>query len=218
MTLAKKLFFRYISFFLLFISTLIFAKDSEFIIKPPAEGSISKEDGLKAWQRVYEVASHPRCSNCHVGEDNIPMWSGPSYGETRPHGMNINADVSRIGAMSIMCSSCHFTSDNLDTFAETEPHIPPRYGIPWSLAPVEFQWFGKTSKEICEQFKDPERNGGRESYLQIAEHLQHDADLNGPVKWGWNPGGDREPAPYSIQEHINDVLTWGVAGSPCPEE
>ena len=63
-----------------------------------AEGAVSTEEGLAAWARIYEVASHPRCANCHVGKDNLPMWSGPGYGETRPHGMNIDAGLSRIGA------------------------------------------------------------------------------------------------------------------------
>ena len=67
-------------------------------LNPPDEGSVSREEGLQAWARIYDVASHPRCANCHVGADNLPMWSGPSYGETRPHGMHIDAGVSRIGA------------------------------------------------------------------------------------------------------------------------
>lgn len=183
-------------------------------INPPEDGSITPEQGLEAWGRVYQVTSHPRCANCHVGEDNVPMWSGPSYGKTQPHGMNINAGNSRMGAEAVLCMTCHVTSKDTNT----EPNHAPRYGIPWSLAPVKFQWFGKSSKEICEQLKDPERNGGRAGYMEIAEHLQHDASRNGPVFWGWHPGGNREPAPFTIQDHVNDILAWGVAGMPCPTE
>lgn len=50
--------------------------------------------------------------------------------------------------------------------------------------------------------------------LTIAEHLNHDLILH----WAWLPGGNREPAPYSLQEHVNDILAWGVAGTPCPED
>ena len=74
-------------------------------IEPPA--TATREEGLAAFDRIYEVASHPRCSNCHVGADNLPMWSGPSYGKTRPHGMNVNAGASRIGAETLLCSTCH---------------------------------------------------------------------------------------------------------------
>ncbi|SMX26084.1 hypothetical protein TRP8649_00157 [Pelagimonas phthalicica] len=177
----------------------------------PAPGSVTLEDGLVAFARIFEVASHPRCANCHVGESNIPMWSGPSYGKTRPHGMNINAGESRIGAETVMCSTCHRTNSDL----ASAPHAPPHFGIDWQLAPVEFVWFGKTDKEICEQMKDPERNGGRD-WEGLVDHLIHDASLYGPVLWGWNPGGTREPAPYSLQQHVDDMAIWGVAGQPCP--
>ena len=82
----------------------------------------------------------------------------------------------------------------------------------WQLAPVEADWFGRSSVEICEQLRDPERNGDRDM-LALAQHLDHDLILH----WAWAPGGTREPAPYSLQEHINDILVWGTAGFPCPE-
>lgn len=183
-----------------------FAEGENVTIAPPAAGSVSREDGLAAWARIYEVASHPRCSNCHVGADNRPMWSGTSYGETRPHGMNINAGDSRIGAETILCSTCHVAREGLNDV----PHAAPQVAMTWQLAPVEAAWFGKSSVEICRQLRDPERNGGRD-HLELASHLDHDLILH----WAWTPGGGREPAPYSLQEHVNDVLAWGVAGFPC---
>ncbi len=189
------------------------ADDAPAVVNIPAEGSVSESQGLEAFQRIYEVASHPRCANCHVDDRNIPMWSGPSYGETRPHGMNIKAGESRIGAEFLPCQTCHITSDDLDT----EPHASPRFGIEWQLAPVEFVWFDKSALEICEQLKDPDRNGGRD-WMGLVDHLIHDASLNGPVLWGWNPGGTREPAPYSLQQHVDDMIAWGIAGQPCPTE
>ena len=41
---------------------------------------------------VYEVAPHPHFVNCHVGPNNIPMRSGPSYEETMPHGYENQPD------------------------------------------------------------------------------------------------------------------------------
>ena len=175
-------------------------------IDPPAEGSVSQAAGLEAWDRIYEVASHPRCSNCHVGANNRPMWSGPAYGRTRVHGMNVNAGESRIGAETILCSTCHAYREGLND----TPHAAPQVAMNWQLAPVEAEWFGKSSIEICNQLRDPERNGGRDM-MDLATHLDHDLILH----WAWNPGGGREPAPYSLQEHVNDVLAWGVAGFPC---
>ncbi len=185
------------------------AEGENVIIEPPAEGTVSREDGLTAWARIYEVASHPRCSNCHVGADNLPMWSGPTYGKPRPHGMNINAGESRIGAEYVQCSTCHVIRESLNDI----PHAAPQVAMTWQLAPVEAEWFGKGSVEICNQLRDPERNGGRD-YLELASHLDHDLILH----WAWDPGGGREPAPYDLQTHVNDVLAWGVAGYPCEND
>lgn len=184
-----------------------FAAGGNVSISPPA--SASTADGLSAFERIYEVTSHPRCSNCHVGASGVPMWSGPSYGKTRPHGMNVNAGESRIGAETLLCSTCHTYSDTLNDTA----HGAPQVAMQWQLPPAEAEWFGKSPEEICKQLRDPAQNGGRDM-LAIATHLDHDLILH----WAWNPGGGREAAPYSLQEHVNDILIWGVAGMPCPGE
>jgi len=166
--------------------------------------SLSRHEGLTAWARIYEVFSHPRCANCHVGEAGVPMWSGPHYGTTRPHGMNINAGESRIGAEYVLCSACHgLTNSPL-------LHGPPGAAA-WLLPPAEFEWFGKASHEICMQVRDPERNGQR-SIEDIAEHVGHDAIL----RWAWDPGPGRETPPLSLAETMALILAWGDAGAPCP--
>ena len=170
---------------------------------------VSREDGLAAWDRIYEVASHPRCANCHVGASDRPMWSGPSYGKARPHGMNIRAGDSRIGVEYVPCATCH-VEDPANGRGNPAPHEAPRVAAPWRLAPVEADWFGRTPEEICTQLRDPERNGGRDM-AELASHLDHDVILH----WAWSPGGGREPAPYSLEDHVRDILTWGNAGFPC---
>ena len=178
------------------------------VIEPPAAGSVSAQEGLAAWGRIYEVAAHPRCANCHVGPDGVPMWSGPSYGRTRPHGMNIQGGASRIGAEMLLCSTCHVTSVS---GGQDAPHMAPQVAAAWRLPPPQAHWFGRSSADVCEQLRDPARNGGRD-HLALAAHLDHDVILH----WAWAPGGGREPAPYSLQAHVNDILAWGVAGFPCP--
>ncbi len=189
------------------------AADDNVQIKPPAAGSVSQQQGLLAWSRIFDVASHPRCANCHTGPSDRPMWSGPSYGKTRVHGMNIQAGKSRIGAETILCSTCHTNKSEDWDKANTVNHAAPRVAMSWQLAPEDAFWFGRTTQQICEQLRNPETNGNRDA-LEIAEHLNHDLILH----WAWAPGGNREPAPYSLQEHVNDILAWGVAGTPCPED
>ncbi|MEO1657783.1 MAG: hypothetical protein AAFR65_08675 [Pseudomonadota bacterium] len=167
-------------------------------------------DALAAWDKVFEVFSHPRCANCHVPADNRPRWSGASYGleegEWAYHGMNVDGGDSRDGRDSMPCTTCHATSNS------ELPHGPP--GAPhWALAPVEMVWWGQTSRQICEQIKDPERNGGR-TMQEVADHIDHDA----LVHWGWEPGPGREPAPYSIKETVTSFTSWAEAGAPCPAE
>ena len=181
------------------------------VINEIIPGSVSVEEGLKSWQKFYEVASHPRCSNCHTGVDNRPMWSGPSYGKTRVHGMNVNAGESRIGAEGLLCSTCHTTLRAPDPKANSALHAAPRVAMAWQLAPVEAEWFGKSSNHICNQLKDPTRNGDR-TLKEVAAHLDHDLILH----WAWNPGGNREPAPHSLQETMDALLIWAAAGTPCP--
>lgn len=177
------------------------------VIDPP--GEVGTDEGLAAWNRIYEVVSHPRCANCHVGKSDRPMWSGPSYGDRpRVHGMNIRAGASRIGAETLLCSTCHI--DRADDNAI--PHAAPKVAASWRLAPIEADWFGRSSVEICRQLRDPGRNGGRD-HLDLAAHLDHDLILH----WAWTPGSGRAPAPFTLQDHVNDILEWGVAGFPCPE-
>lgn len=175
----------------------------------PVQGETAPGPGIEAWTRIYEVVSHPRCANCHTGPSDRPMWSGPSYGETRPHGMNIRAGESRIGAETLPCRTCHVRAE---AGGNTAAHMAPQVAEAWRLAPVEAHWFGQTSAYICTRLRDPDLNGGRTA-TEIADHLGHDVILH----WAWAPGGGREPAPYDLETHIADIRIWGDAGQPCPE-
>ncbi len=175
------------------------------VATPDGVARAADADGLAAWDKVYEVLSHPRCVNCHVPDDNIPRWSGPSYNADPPHhGMNIVADDTRAKAAGLPCTSCH-SKQNLP-FPRGAPGAPG-----WQLAPVEMVWWEQTSAQICEQIKDPERNGGR-TVEEVAEHVGHDP----LVLWGWSPGPGREPAPYTPEEMAASLLAWHGAGAPCP--
>jgi hypothetical protein len=166
----------------------------------------ARADGLETWRKIHDVLSHPRCTNCHVGSDNRPMWSEPGHGSPRPHGMNVDAGESRIGAETLPCGTCHGKAN-----AEI-PHGPPGAKT-WLLPPAEMQWFGKTSAEICSQIKDPKFNGER-SIEAIALHISDDK----LVHWGWAPGPGRAPAPYSPEQLASFFRQWQADGAPCPKE
>ncbi len=159
-----------ISACLIFLSSPVSPQTSSEAVDEVQGTPLSQVEALEAWNVVYEVFSHPRCSNCHIGDDNRPRWSGPSYGLTegdwRFHGMNVVAGESRIGAETQVFSACHQVTN------ASIPHGPP--GAPhWQLAPVEMVWWQRSSAEICEQIQDPARTGGRD-LAEVADHIGHD--------------------------------------------
>lgn len=193
------------------LTVMVYAKGEGSRDALPA-GSVSRVAGLEAWKRIEAVVTHPRCANCHVDEGAIPIWTLAGEKKDRVHGMNIHGGVSRIGTEAIACSTCHMTS--------TQPNdpapAPPRAGIPWQLAPVEFLWYGQSGAEICKQLRDPARNGGRDA-IGLLEHLRHDASLSGFIPRAWEPGEGRSKPPGTFEDHVKDMAEWGAAGQPCPE-
>ncbi|AXI47670.1 hypothetical protein C1J03_17650 [Sulfitobacter sp. SK012] len=169
----------------------------------------SRQIGLDAWDRIFSVTSHPRCTNCHVGEGGQPMWNALGYGENRTHGMNVRADQSRIGAESIPCRTCHISAENRNA----TPHAAPQIDDAWRLPPIELAWLGKSSAEVCAQLRNPETNDDN-TIAELAEHLRNSAF----VSWGFNPGAGREAPQTSLAMMVDDVLAWGAAGTPCAQD
>ncbi|MEP1768715.1 MAG: hypothetical protein ABJJ53_19015 [Sulfitobacter sp.] len=169
-------------------------------------GVSAQEAGHAAWGRIYEVISHPRCTNCHVGEDGRPAWAGLNYGAGRLHGMNIVAGESRIGAENIPCRTCHIGAEGPNDVA----HAAPQVDDAWRLPPVEMAWRGKTSAQVCAQLRNPDTNDGFE-LADLVEHVRTSAF----VRFGFAPGAGRMPAPGSVAALAQDLQEWGAAGMPC---
>ena len=145
-----------------------------------------------------KVLAHPRCVNCH------PAGDRPRQGDVqRLHQPPVARGEDGFGLPAMRYQICHQT-------ANFEPAGVP--GNPaWHLAPHEMAWEGKTLAQICEQIKDPARNGGR-SLEDIVHHVGGDP----PVGWAWAPGGDRTPAP-GTQALAGALLdAWVKTGSACP--
>jgi hypothetical protein len=149
---------------------------------------------------VARVLVHPRCINCHPSGDvphqrmamelhDPPVVRGP---EDR-------------GVPGLGCMSCHQDKNQEHTRVPGAPN--------WHLAPIEMAWVGKSVAYICNQIKDPKRNGGK-TLAQIVEHNAHDK----LVAWGWAPGADREPAPGTQAQFGALSAAWVETGAECPEE
>jgi hypothetical protein len=155
------------------------------------------------WKMIFDVVSHPRCANCHT-DDQHPRWFDEAGNTPKFHGLNVQRGSDGMGNTGLRCTTCHQVSN---ASAKGGPPGAPN----WHLAPVEMAWFRKSSADVCRQFKDPAKTGGRD-LAKMAGHVKSDA----LVGWGWAPGDGREAAPHSAQELYDAILRWQQAGAPCP--
>ena len=156
------------------------------------------------FNEIAKVVTHPRCMNCH------PAGNHPLQGNDRhEHMPPVPRGEAGLGVAGLGCLACHTEKNYTLVGAATYKSIPghPR----WQLAPIEMAWEGKSVSQICQQLKDPARNGGRTLAL-LHEHFAKD-DL---VAWGWTPGEGREPAPGSQQQLGELAQAWIDSGAQCP--
>lgn len=149
---------------------------------------------------MAKVLMHPRCVNCHTPDDS------PRQGDAHAiHDPPVVRGSANRGVVGMQCTTCH-QDHNLEL-----ARVP---GAPdWHLAPVEMVWLGRTPAQICEQIKDPARNGGK-TLAQIQDHLAHDP----LVGWGWHPGAGRQPAPGTQAELGMIAQQWIDTGAVCPQQ
>lgn len=146
------------------------------------------------------VLTHPRCINCHPSGDSphqgthLALHDPPVVRGPDDHGVPGNE-----------CGTCHQEENQALTRVPGAPK--------WHVAPREMAWVGKSVPAICEQLKDPKRNGGK-TLAEIALHNAQD-EL---VAWGWAPGADREPAPGTQKAFGAIVAAWIDSGAECPPE
>ena len=157
-----------------------------------------QERSLALLQEAGKVILHPRCVNCHPRNDR-PLQTDAG----RPHQPLVVRGADGHGAPGMECSACHHDA-NFDP-ARVPGH--PR----WHLAPLSMAWQGKTLGTICEQIKDPARNGNMDLQA-IAHHMAEDS----LVGTAWNPGAGRTPAPGTQAEFGALIRAWIDAGAVCP--
>ena len=170
-------------------------------LKSPADFAGIADEAARSralFEEAGKVIQSPRCQNCH------PVGQRPTQGDDmHPHLPLVVRGVDDQGAIAMRCITCHQT-------ANFQPAGVP--GAPkWHIAPVAMAWQGKSLGAICEQIKDPARNGKR-SLAQIHDHMAHD-EL---VGWGWHPGGTRTAAPGTQAQFGELIDAWIKTGAACP--
>jgi len=162
---------------------------------------------LAAFEMVRSVLQSPRCVNCHPAGD-VPLQGDDSH----PHEPPITRGPEGRGIAGISCSDCH-GKQNLPASYGT--HMPPGASTEWRLPPADHKlvFWGLDSKSLCEQIKDPKRNGGK-NLADLTHHMTQDA----LTLWGWQPGYGRSPVQISHDEFVRAYKTWADAGMPCAQK
>jgi hypothetical protein len=177
-------------------------------LKPASEFAGINDEKVRSatvFEEAGKVILNPRCLNCH------PAGDRPTQGmDMHPHQPPVFRGDADFGLAGMNCNTCH-GEDNFTVVgqAETIKSIP---GNPkWKLAPIEMAWQGKSLGQICEQIKDPARNGGKDLNA-IVDHMASDV----LVGWGWHPGAGREPAPGTQAAFGELIRYWVETGAACP--
>jgi mono/diheme cytochrome c family protein len=155
-----------------------------------------------AFLQVYRVLTSPRCQNCHPAGDS-PLQGDDSH----VHIQNVKRGKDGHGVYGMRCDTCH-QATNLPG-----AHMPP--GNPkWSLPKPELKmvFVARSPAELCNQLKDPKRNGHR-TLSDLLDHIAND-DL---VGWGWNPGDGRTLPPLSRPDTVAQLKIWIEGGAACPK-
>jgi len=161
---------------------------------PPPDPAVTA-----AFLDVVKVLQSPRCVNCHP-TGNVPMVG--DKGEI--HAMNVQRGLERVG---MSCQTCHRHSA-----VDGPGPVPPTvkgWRMPPENMPMVFQ--SLSPAQLCEQLKDPARNGGKD-----LAGLLHHVEADELVHYGWNPGGGRTLPPLTHADFVARFRTWVDAGAPCP--
>jgi hypothetical protein len=174
-------------------------------VESRAADRVAPADGVASFAIVQQVLQHPRCMNCHPAGDR-PLQGDDSH----VHLQNIQRGEDGHGPKGLSCSACHGSANPPASYGA---HTPPGVASGWHLPPPNMRMvFERVSAhDLCEQLKDPRRNGGKDMPAMLA-HLSTDL-----VVWGWSPGYGRAPVPIAHDRFVAAWSRWAAAGAPCPQ-
>ena len=148
----------------------------------PAPPGPARADPVASFEVVRAVLQSPRCVNCH------PAGDAPLQGDDgHVHLQFVRRGPEGRGATGLACATCHARANPPDSYGA---HMPPGVSTEWRLPPPEHKmvFAGLNSRMLCEQLKDPKRNGGK-TMPALVHHVAGDP----LVLWGWSPGFGRKP-------------------------
>ncbi len=171
---------------------------------PPPSAPASR-DPVASFELVRAVLQSPRCVNCHPAGD-APLQGDDSH----VHPQHVLRGRGGFGVAGLECAACHGKANPPESYGA---HAPPGVEAGWHLPPpgMKMVFEGLAARPLCEQLKDPERNGGKD----LAALVQH-VSADPVVLWGWSPGYGRRPVPVAHADFVSAFKSWADAGAPCP--
>ena len=164
----------------------------------------TREAGIAAFETVRAVLQHPRCQNCH------PAGDAPLQGDDgHVHTQNVQRGPAGRGRVGEACSTCHGPANPPSNYGA---HVPPGASEGWHMPSPEMKlvFVGVAPRALCEQIKDPARNGGKDM-AALRAHLETPL-----VLWGWSPGFGRPPVSTPRGTFLDAWESWTRTGAPCP--
>jgi hypothetical protein len=153
---------------------------------------------IALFEEAGKVLQSPRCVNCHPVGDRPRQTDG-----RRLHIPLVVRGTDGFGAPGMRCNTCHHDNNFEQAGIPGNDH--------WHLAPASMTWEGRSLGQICEQLKDPARNGDRD-IAAILEHVVTDT----LVIWSWSPGHGRTSAPGTNARFGELLRAWAETGAQCP--
>jgi hypothetical protein len=171
----------------------------------PPSGKPDHAAGVAAFATVRAVLQHPRCQNCHPAGD-APLQGDDSH----VHSMNVQRGPDGRGMVGAECATCHGPTNPPSNYGL---HVPPGAIEGWRMPKPDAKlvFVGIEARALCEQIKDPARNGGKDM-AALRRHLESPL-----VTWGWSPGFGRPSVSIPKPTFIAAWETWAAADAPCPD-
>lgn len=191
---------------LLFASTVLAQVPEAGLRKPADFDGITDQRArsMALFEEMSKIITSPRCMNCHPRDDH------PRQGDDMHlHRPTVVRGAEDSGAPGLHCAVCHGKQQT--AFVGSKGSIPGHQ--PWRLAPLSMGWIGLTHREICEELKDPKRNGNRSLADIVTHHLTDEL-----VGSAWHHGEvDRASLPGDQEAFGALTRAWVESGAACPD-
>ena len=173
----------------------------------PARAADNRAESVKWFAKMETVMTHPRCANCHDGDD-FPRQADDNHKHVNDV---VRSALDRgaggtgpgAGANAAPCFVCHMDTNTADGRMPGAPN--------WRLAPESMGWGFQHGAELCKHLKDQDRNNGRDP-AALLEHMKTDP----VVLWAFDPGTRTKP-PLTKEQFIDAVSNWVTTGAYCPD-